>query len=175
MAGPLRAGGGAGVQLARRLGSRWRATVGLGYAVERYVATGSQIDMPQDLFVDGNLPEEVRSACGVLEFPLGVGFAPRGWQSRGAHFGAQVASHLLLRDRMHFAYATTRPGQLTEMITAEMMWHPLSSLRLQAGYLVPLGARSMVRASPFVELPFGKTGYGQVALYSAGLQVAIEL
>ncbi|MCR5888720.1 PorT family protein [Hymenobacter sp. J193] len=162
-------GSNVGGQLEYFFTERLSLNVGVLRAMKRYEARGSDYHarpayLPYNVEID-----EVYAACRMVDIPLNVRYALR-VQPKYRLFASAGLSSLLMRDEQYEYYYDyyNRPVQ-REWRVQKGSNHWLSVVNLSVGYERQVAARWGLRAEPFVKIPLGGVGAGQVRLSSAGI------
>lgn len=176
MESPVAPGFLVGPELRYRLSDDWQLSLRALYGQKDFIAAGHQLGMSPRDFTDEILPERMRGHSHILEFPLSVRYTPRAFAERPRYYlEAGLNSYQILSDHMTFTYAETHPGQVTEMISEENAGSVGSSVRVGGGLALPAQRLRGLEIGAYLELPLQHSMYGQVSLYSLGLQVGVPI
>ena len=166
-----------GLQLDYRLGRRWHLSVAYLQTVKRYVARGTDYSPPayyvppRTWRIDG-----VAADCRIVDVPLNLRYDL--WQRPRYQVFASAGLSSLLMQREAYTYTyeqvsgRNRPAETVEVRTNAR--HVLQILNLSAGFEHAVGQRWSVQAEPFVKLPLGGIGFGDVRLGSAGVFLSLR-
>ncbi|QIX60962.1 PorT family protein [Hymenobacter sp. BT18] len=164
-----KAGSNVGGQVEYFFTNRLSVNVGVLRAMKRYQARGTDYHarpayLPSSIDID-----EVDADCRMVDIPLNVRYALR-VQPKYQLFASAGLSSLLMRDERYVYYYDyyNRPVQ-REWRVQKGSNHWLSVVNLSVGYERQVAARWGLRAEPFVKIPLGGVGAGQVRLSSAGV------
>ncbi|MBG8552812.1 porin family protein [Hymenobacter guriensis] len=162
-------GSNVGGQLEYFFTERLSLNVGMLRAMKRYEARGSDYHARPAYLPSYVAIDEVDAACRMVDIPLNVRYALR-VQPRYQLFASAGLSSLLMRDEQYLYYYNyyNRPVQ-REWRVQKGSNHWLSVVNLSVGYERQVAARWGLRAEPFVKIPLGGVGAGQVRLSSAGV------
>ena len=164
-----------GVTLEYRLTDRLRFTTGLLRSTKHYTARREDYDWgPYASRVYQRDFRNVEGNCTVLDVPLNlrcdVLLRPR-YRLFGS---AGVSSYFMQREAYSYAWADNSGTYLWRRDAVNENRHLLSILNLSAGYERSLSARWSLQAEPYVKLPLGGVGAGNVRLTSAGVFVGVK-
>ncbi len=168
-----RLGGDFGLTLEYRLTSRLRVRSGLISSEKRYNAPSTDYVVPpswqwfsSDYVVD--------ASCRVTEIPVDLRYDVLS-RPTYAVFASLGVNSLLMRDE-RYSYDWMQNGQ-TFTKSAHVVkgsHHLLSVLNFAVGLERPLGRRWSAQVEPFLQLPLGGVGAGQVRLSSAGAAFSLK-
>ena len=155
--------------------ARQRVTVRTGFYTSRkiYSATPEQYHTP-----GGNYPYlyEVAANCNVYEIPVSVSYH---FGNRKNHnwFGSAGLSSYLMKTE-YYDYRYKRPTGQTynyERTIKDENRHYFSVLTLSGGYQYKFNRWLSIQAEPYVKLPLGGVGFGNVKLNSSGLLLTVTV
>ena len=157
-----------------RIATRLWARSGLLYSKKLYQARGSDYRPPASYWTWRTPVDRIAADCRIIEIPLDLRYEllPRPAYSLFASAGL---SSLLMRNEV-YTYDYTLNGQAMQRTwsLARGSNHPLSLLSLSVGYERPLSTRWVAQAEPFLKLPLGGVGFGNIRLRSAGVSFGLK-
>lgn len=167
----LLAGGGLGYTFKDRL------TVRTGFYTGRkvYTASPEQYNPGPTFWQYYPYMEKIDADCKVYEIPLLFTYNFGNSAKRNWFAGAGISTYLMKEEIYDYYYKSTPTGQ-----TRHRRWtvdnenkHFFSVLTLSGGYQRNLGNKFLLMAEPFVKIPMGGVGFGNVKLNSAGLMLTV--
>jgi hypothetical protein len=168
-----RLGGDVGLTLEYRFTNRLRVRTGLISSEKRYEALSTDYTVPAS-WQWYNSYYEVDGSCRVTEIPIDLRYDVL---SRPAYmvFASVGLNSLFMRDE-RYSYDWIQNGQTftKEAHVVDGSHHVLSVLNFSAGVERKLGARWSGQVEPFLQLPLGGVGAGQVRLSSLGAAFSLK-
>ncbi len=169
-----------GALLEYRFNSRLRLSTGLIRSDKDYRARREDYRLPYS--PPSPYPvnyDWVQGTCTILDVPLNLRYDWLSDQRQQAFVSLGLSSFFMRREHYYYHYVVR--GRYNEPVT--YTWdkrlsnggrHLLSVLNLSAGYERQLGGRWSLQAEPFVKVPLGGVGYGQIRLLSGGLFLGVK-
>jgi hypothetical protein len=168
-----RLGGDVGLTLEYRFTNRLRVRTGLISSEKRYEALSTDYTVPAS-WQWYNSDYEVNGSCRITEIPIDLRYDVL---SRPAYmvFASVGLNSLFMRDE-RYSYDWMQNGQTftKEAHVVDGSHHVLSVLNFSAGVERKLGARWSGQVEPFLQLPLGGVGAGQVRLSSLGAAFSLK-
>jgi hypothetical protein len=168
-----RLGGDIGLTVEYRFTNRLRVRTGLISSEKRYEAPSTDYTVPAS-WQWFNADYEVNGSCRITEIPIDLRYDVL---SRPAYmvFASLGLNSLFMRDE-RYSYDWMQNGQTftKEAHVVDGSHHVLSVLNFSAGVERKLGARWSGQVEPFLQLPLGGVGAGQVRLSSLGAAFSIK-
>jgi hypothetical protein len=157
-----------------RFTPRLRARTGLIRSVKRYAARGSDYAPPDGYWRAGSPILALDANCRITEIPLDLRYELVVRPTYSLFLSTGLTSLLMRNER--YTYQYERNGTLTTATwsLARGSNHVLSVLNLSGGVERAVGGRWSVQAEPFVRLPLGGVGFGQIKLRSAGVAFSVK-
>lgn len=154
-----------GLQLEYRLAPRWRVTVGVVYSLKNYAATSYDYRPYKGYWTTYHRPDQIDATCRMLDLPLSVTFDA--WKIKQNQFFVSLGStsYLMLRENYRYQYATYE-YDIEKKRTGN---HWLATVNLSLGFERPITSRLQLRIEPFVKMPLGGVGFGNVRLRTEGV------
>lgn len=155
-----------------------RLSISTGVAITRkdYPAGPDDYTLPADVF-DGHLiPYEADAACRLLEIPLSLSYYFNGRNKPGFALHTGVVSFVMLNEQYTFDYrGVWYPGIIEDWTAPAASEDWMRIAEVSAGYRFGLTAGTMLEVAPYMQLPIGTVGAGQVRLNSFGIALRMEL
>jgi hypothetical protein len=168
-----RLGGDVGLTLEYRFTNRLRVRTGLISSEKRYEALSTDYTVPTS-WQWYNSDYEVDGSCRVTEIPIDLRYDVL---SRPAYmvFASVGLNSLFMRDE-RYSYDWMQNGQTFTKAAhvVDGSHHILSVLNFSAGVERKLGARWSGQVEPFLQLPLGGVGAGQIKLSSLGAAFSLK-
>lgn len=168
-----RIGGDVGLTVEYRFTNRLRVRTGLISSQKRYEAPSTDYTVPA-AWQWFKADYEVDGSCRITEIPIDLRYDVL---SRPAYqvFASVGVNSLFMRDE-RYSYDWMQNGQTftKEAHVVDGSHHILSVLNFSAGVERKLGARWSGQVEPFLQLPLGGVGAGQVKLSSLGAAFSLK-
>ncbi|RSK51323.1 PorT family protein [Hymenobacter rigui] len=169
-----RVGGTMGVALEYRLTPRIRVRTGLTRSIKRYAAKGADYNPPPTYWTHRIPVDQIDANCRILEIPLDVRYDVAVRPGHTFYASAGLTSLLMRHERYRYLYELNgnyidRTWSIDRSGNAAF-----SLLQLSVGMERAVGSRWLVQAEPFVKVPLGGVGFGQVKLSSSGILLGIK-
>ena len=130
---------------------------------------------------DDPLPLYTSAKCNVLEIPLQFSYYPHGYDQNGFYVSGGISSYFLLLEYYRYTY---EPGVDPEEEGVPKNWmarnrnnHLIGVGHFALGYQRRIGIKkaTTIAIEPFLQLPFGGVGWGEVRLFNVGAEVRLTL
>lgn len=166
-------GGDLGLSLEYRLTSRLRMRASLIRSVKRYGAASADYTAPNSW---GWRPGQyvVNGNCRITVLPVDLRYDVISRPTYALFASLGMNSLLMRNERYQYDYQVNGQTRTATARVENGANYPFSVLALSAGVERPLSARCLLQAEPFVQLPLGRIGAGQVRLSSVGLQFSLK-
>ncbi|OUJ75322.1 hypothetical protein BXP70_04710 [Hymenobacter crusticola] len=168
-----RMGGDLGLSLEYRLTNRLRVRASLIRSVKRYKAASEYYTAPPawgwragDYEVNGN--------CRITEIPVDFRYDLLSRPTHLVFFSAGMNSLLMRNERYSYDYYVNGTPRTAAVRVENGANFVLSVVNLSVGVERQLNTHLSFQAEPFVQLPLGNVGAGQVRLSSAGLLFSLK-
>lgn len=169
-----RVGGTVGVQLEYRLRPRWRVRTGLVRSIKRYAAHGADYNPPPDYWTHRIPIDQVEANCRILEIPLDVRYDAILRPTHTFYATAGLTSLLMRNERYTYLYELNGRYVNRSWSLARGSNAPFRLVQLSVGMEHAAGSRWTVQAEPFVKVPLGGVGFGQIKLSSSGILLGVK-
>ena len=152
--------------------SKQRFTIisGLRYGPKNYQAstTDYQLKNPaRAVYISG-----IDASCNILEIPVLLSYMISDNASRKIKFHTGLSSYLMLREEYNFRYTPQSGYKDYLLVKKNANKHPFSVVNLSASYQIKSKLPYVNLAiEPYVKLPLGGVGEGNVRLKSGGIAV----
>ena len=165
-------GGDVGLQLDYQLAPRWHLNASYLLTLKRYVARGTDYNLPAGYVLPHNwVISDVDAVCRIVDIPVNLRYDVLRKQRYQLFASAGLSSLLMRREQYTYGYEPVA-GQPVAPYSWELdngSNHILKILNLSAGYERAVGPRWTVQAEPYLKLPLGGVGFGAVRLMSVGV------
>lgn len=170
----LERGGSVGVSIAYLIGAKQMIGLGVELSKKAYLADGGDYKPPYGFWTRRIAPTETFGSCTILEIPLSFTrrFGPLHLPGGFAQVG--LASYLMLRENYYYHYEQSDPDLIRWWRTKNDNQHWLSVVNLAGGFSYPVGAKYALSLGPFLNIPLGGVGHGEVKLYSLGIKLGMD-
>ncbi|KAA9338535.1 hypothetical protein F0P96_06795 [Hymenobacter busanensis] len=171
-----------GALLEYRFTNRLRISTGFVRSDKSYKARREDYTIPDAPTGGGSYApsyEWVQGTCTIWDVPLNLRYD---WLARAQSQGfvsAGLSSFFMKEEHYYYDYVVkNRYGTPTTYTWNRKVYngrqHPLSVLNLSGGYERQVGSRWSVQAEPFVKIPLGGVGYGNIKLLSGGVFLGLK-
>ncbi|PJJ54818.1 hypothetical protein CLV45_3164 [Hymenobacter chitinivorans DSM 11115] len=163
-----------GVVVEYRFTDRLRLNVAAIRSVKRYVARGSDYTVPAGTWSGNYTIDDVGAVCRITDVPINLRYDVL-HRPQAALFVSAGLTSLLMRDEQYtynYQYYGKYYSRDWQVKNGSNHW--LSVVNLSAGYERSLASRWSVQAEPYVKVPLGGVGFGQVKLSSAGVFFSLK-
>ena len=147
---------------------KWTLSSGIVYGVKNYNANAQQYKF-------ANTPryqiDNIIASCDVLEIPLRASYQLAKYKKGSFYLNTGLSSLLMIKEQYTYQYnpTTWQPNKIILKNNANQ--HLLSVLELSTTYQFKLKGKSNLGISPFIKLPLGGIGEGEVNLKSTGINL----
>jgi hypothetical protein len=158
-----------GVLVEYQFGSRWSLQSGLIYSKKHYKAAGDDYNAPEGFWYYGTVPDDTDATCDVLDIPLNLRYYFN--SSRHNRFFASTgfSSYIMLTEDYYYHYEDNYDPDLVDSwgVSNENQ-HFFGIYNFSLGYQKALGSQWFLEIEPFIKVPLGGVGFGEVKLWSTG-------
>ena len=169
---PTPLGGDVGLQADYQLARRWHVSVSYLQTLKRYAADGADYHLPAGYATPHNWTiSDVGAVCRIIDIPVNLRYDVVRRPGYQLFASAGLSSLFMRREQYTYNYEPVngKTFQPTDWTLLDGSNHYLKILNLSAGYERAISSRWTVQAEPYLKLPLGGVGFGQVRLMSAGL------
>lgn len=175
LGGPTaRVGGTVGVLLDYQVLPRWRVRTGVLRSVKRYGARAEDYSPPAGYWTWYVPIDQVDANCRITEIPLEVRYDVLIRPRQTLYATAGVTSVLMRNERYTYFYQQNGRPVVRDWTLARGSESAARIARLSVGLEQRLAGRWSMQAEPFLNLPLGGIGFGQVRFQSAGLLLGLR-
>ncbi len=142
---------------------------GVKYGFKNYQATAFdyKIENSYSKYASG-----IDASCKILEVPLQASYIVSGNRNRKIALSTGLSSYFMLSEKYTFKYGESPGYKDFELVKTNSNRHYLSVVSLSASYQIkPKAANLYWAIEPFVKLPLGGVGEGNVRLKSSGVSL----
>jgi hypothetical protein len=148
---------------------------GLILVNNEYSAEGSEYKPSKKGFwTRGIVPAEAVGACKILDIPLNVRYNAGLWKRHKLFIGGGISTYIMIDEKYYFRYNQDNPDLVKYWKSKSASSHIFGIINFSAGYEYSLNNHWSVQVEPFVKLPITEIGWGQLNLYSTGLNFAFR-
>ena len=142
--------------------------------MKRYAARGSDYYPPYGYWQSSSPILALDANCRITEVPLDLRYDVLVRPTYSLFLNAGLTTLLMRNER--YAYQYEKNGALTTATwsLARGSNHAFGMLNLSGGVERAVNERWSVQAEPFVKLPLGGVGFGQIKLRSAGVAFSVK-
>lgn len=153
-----------------------KLSIATGFGVSRKLYTADSADYNNQPWVMASYKlKTVDANCLVYELPINLQYQfakskKASWLAVGG-----VSTYFMKSESYDYNYLYYNMPRKTNYLIEDKNNHLFSILNLAVGYRRQLGKQLSYQLTPFVKVPLTGIGEGQVKLYSAGLQLSLNL
>ena len=166
-----------GGQLYFLITPNWWISAGIQYSNKKY-NTSAEYYSPGNGYwekrTNGVLPDNIFGTCSVFDIPVMVTYRFFNKEFISLTASAGVSNYLMQDEIYEFEFNQDNPGAATGWQTAENTTAPFSFGNIYLGIEWQTSQRTFLVIEPFLQVPFKEVGWGNVKIYSTGLQVKIK-
>ena len=169
-----RVGGTLGLLLDYQVLPRWRVRVGVLRSVKRYAARAEDYSPPPGNWFWRVPVDQIDANCRITEIPLEVRYDVHVGSRRTIYATGGATSVLMRNERYTYFYQQNGQPTMRDWTLARGSQAAARIARVGVGVEQRLPGRWSVLAEPFLNLPLGGIGVGQVRLRGAGLLLGLR-
>ncbi|MEJ6980821.1 hypothetical protein WG906_10195 [Pedobacter sp. P351] len=162
-----------GILLNAAISNKITVSSGLKYGLKNYQAGAYDYQMQNQ--TRAGMLSGIDASCAILEIPLQASYTLLNNSNKRISVSSGLSSYLMLKEKYHFKY-TPQSGYndyLLEKKNANQ--HYFSVLSLSASYHIrPKASHVEWAIEPYVKLPLGGVGEGNVRLKSSGISLNLS-
>ncbi|OJJ18814.1 hypothetical protein BKI52_24910 [marine bacterium AO1-C] len=148
-------------------------STGANYSFKAYKANAESYTPKNGEWRWPTSPENIDATCNVLEIPLNIRYYFHNQSKHRLFISSGVSSYWMLNEMYNYTYSTRTQWNYSWELNNENQ-HMLSILNLSIGWQKKLNNRFSIQAEPFLKLPLGKVGGGQVNLKTTGILLGLK-
>jgi hypothetical protein len=158
-----------GILLNANLSTRIALSTGVRYGSKDYSANAYNYQTPgsRAKYISG-----IDASCNILEVPLQLAYSLSKPGRRQLWVASGLSSYLMLKERYDFHYTPQSGYKSYQLVKSNVNQHYLGVLSLSASYRIqPKSSAIQWAIEPYVRLPLGGVGEGNVRLKSSGVSL----
>ena len=160
----------AGFLLNAEISNKITLSSGLKYGIKNYAASSYDYHLKNPS--RAGLISGIDASCNVLEIPLQVSYTLLDANNKQIRISSGLSSYLMLKEEYSFKYTAQSGYKDYLLVKSNANQHYLSVLSLSASYLIkPKSSHLQWAIEPYVKLPMGGVGEGNVRLKSSGISL----
>ncbi len=167
-------------------GARWK--IDLGYAFSprfqllsgviwvnnKYEAYGDEYEAPYRFWQNGDVADVTYGECKMIDIPLNLRYNVIASGRHRAFVTSGISTYFLTKEAYYFDYYEDYPDSPDYWGTDEMSVYPFSIINFSAGYEYMLTDRGSIQVEPFIKIPTGGVGWGNVDLNTLGIYFSYQ-
>lgn len=143
---------------------------GVKYGLKSYAASAYDYKLKNPSRADKI--SGIDASCNILEIPLQISYSLFHNKNNHVQFSTGLSSYLMLKEEYNFKYTPQSGYKDYLLVKNNTNQHYLSVLNLAASYHIkPKSANIQWAIEPYVKLPLGGVGEGNVRLKSSGISL----
>jgi len=142
---------------------------GVGLVSNKYEAYGDEYNVPARYWRNGPIADEAYGVCKMIDIPINIRY---NILRRGKHLAfasAGTSTYFLTKEEYHFEYYGNSPDSPDYWGTDETSVYPFSIINISAGYEYLFKSHGSFQVEPYIKIPLGEVGWGNVELYTIGV------
>lgn len=169
-------GSATGITIDYQFFNRWYISTGLLFSRKNYTAQGKDYHVPHDYYWMNNMRniDFVKGSFNMLEIPLNLryDFSVAGNTTFFASGG--FSSYLLTRENCNYYYSLFGREASRRFNYQANQSHLFSAINLSLGMETGISNSFSILVAPYMKLPSGKIGFGQIEMNSIGINFALK-
>jgi len=161
-----------GAQLEYRFSKRFGTSVGVSYIEKDYGAGDGEYIPPMGFWTDGVAPELTRGLCDIIEIPVNFTYFFNDFSARKNMFYVTggLTSYIMLRSEYDYFYGEDPPS--SDLIKEWQVENGRDNLfgvgHVSIGFERFLSNKMSIQLAPYIQIPIGEIGHGNVKIWSFG-------
>ncbi len=146
-------------------------TAGLSFAQKKYTAAGSEYEVYYgfwDKWTGGKVPNQIHASCDVIDLSINARYYFINRPRSNFYVSGGLSSYILTREVYGYEFSYTKPDIATEWVVDNENRNWLGVANLSMGYEFAFHPKFSVQVEPFIKIPLGEVGFGQVNLFTTG-------
>ena len=154
------------------LGKRWSVEAGLFMDQKSYYSDGKYLTTKKVYRPPNSEITDITGTCRMFDISLGGKYALRKKTASTLFVAGGISSYIMKKEDYAYTYYYLQTGQvyLYEHTYKNESRNILSIANLSVGYTKKLGKVAELRLEPYVKIPLGGVGYGELPLLSTGIR-----
>jgi hypothetical protein len=149
--------------------NRFSLNTGIIWVKNKYEAIGEEYHAPSGYWKNGITADATYGKCVMLDVPLNVRYKVFKKERHQIFISGGSSTYFLLKEDYYFDYEQDDPSLPTYWGTNKTSIYPFGIVNLSFGYQYQLGRRGALQVEPFIKLPMGGVGWGDVKLHTIGV------
>ncbi|MGZ8544895.1 MAG: outer membrane beta-barrel protein [Flavisolibacter sp.] len=164
-----------GILLGYRLNKKWSVETGLYRSSKDYYSDGKYFNTKKIYLPPNTKITEVSGNCLMWEIPVNVKYDFTSIRKHAWFATAGLSSYIMKKEDYSYLYYYGSTGNsYTHYRSYKNASRNLFSVfQISGGYSRSIGKLGEIRIEPYLKLPIGKMGVGEMPLMSAGLHLGI--
>lgn len=159
-----------GVLVNAAISNKITVSSGLKYGLKNYQASTSDYELQNP--ARASMISGIDASCSILEIPLQVSYSLFNNNRKKIQVSSGLSSYLMLKEEYNFKYTPQSWYKDYLLVKNNANQHYLSVLNLSASYQIkPKSSNIEWAIEPYVKLPLGGVGEGDVRLKSSGISL----
>jgi hypothetical protein len=153
-----------------------KISIATGFGVSKKIYSTDSADYKNQPWVTANYKlKSIDANCLVYELPINLQYQFAQHQKATWLAVGGISSYFMKSESYDYNYLYYNQPRKSNYLIEDKNNHLFSILNLAVGYRRQLGTQLSYQLTPFVKIPLTGIGEGQVKLYSAGLQLSLNL
>lgn len=156
---------------------RLRISAGILYSNKKYNTEAEYYKPPDGYWnnrTNGILPDKIIGSCRVIDIPVMLTYQYALKNQFAFTISTGLSSYILLDEYYDFEFESENSGAAEGWQTTENTRAPFSVLNLAMGVEMYTGERLIIAMEPYLKIPLRELGWGNVELYSLGIQAVLK-
>jgi hypothetical protein len=152
--------------------NKFSISSGLVWVNNKYEAYGEEYHAPYRYWKNGIVADEAYGECIMIDIPLNVRYHLVNQGKHKIFIGAGASTYFLLKEDYYFSYEQSDPTLPDHWGTDKMTVYPFAIINASLGYEYQLSTRGSIQVEPFLKIPTGGIGWGNVDLHTMGAYIS---
>lgn len=163
-----------GIMIGYHFNPHWSIHTGALYTRKNYKMAGSDFKAPAGSWVANYKLETVDGFCTMWEIPLLARYTFDTKTKTKAFVSGGLSSYLMTRENYNYFYYYNGLPIRRNANYPDGKTHPLSILKLSAGWIREINKTASLMVEPFANLPLSGLGFGSAKLSSFGIHFSYQ-
>jgi hypothetical protein len=147
-------------------------STGLEWVNNKYEAYGYEYHAPERYWKKGIAADEAYGECVMLDIPLNIRYQVISHGQHQFFISAGASTYFLLKEDYYFTYETEDPELPHHWGTEKMSVYPFGIINASLGYEYKFRSRGSLQLEPYIKIPTGGIGWGNVDLHTIGAYIS---
>jgi len=162
------------VDLGYTFSPRFQLLSGVVFVNNKYEAYGDEYHAPALYWKNGIVSDETYGECKMIDIPLNIRYNFITSGRHRAFVSSGASTYFLTKEDYYFDYYQDYPDSPEHWGTDKTSVYPFSIVNFSVGYEYTLKGRGSFQVEPYIKIPTGGVGWGNVDLYTIGVYFSYQ-